>query len=702
MQIFEVKNDTAKILYEPLEYNLFLSDFVYLEDNNYTIVSQVTNISSTENENYNLASLKFYLSVDKENRMTKYNGQPPAKNAVVGLLDAKEIVELFKPSFNGLVWGDYLRNPEMKIITDLKVISSGCVVICDKTEQKYISVKNITDSLRNNNTKFLILDFEGKYKRINTEFDAVYGENFRIPLDCIALDYIFENDLNDCPLDAKAIIQGVILAVQKYVESSEDGFIPFETFVNIISSETANSNNAGMMIFANKLLKYKQKKIFADKKSHFSFVNSDISSFKIDVSNIDEKFYPLILKSVINVIKKKFYVISDINEDNINNSLLKYIYEKQNIRLLPILGHDNPFLRKIKAHCANTVVFAPETNVDEKEPNKEFLEKLNSDEFILCGENTLLIPFVVSLKTLMEKIKEENSLNTEDDMTVSDLDDLDKVNIAAVKEMLKGTNITENDLDSLNKIQDDEKKNLINLEKDVVNQASIPKEIIYPEHITEIVAVEESDILQENILENTSNNVDKQSLNNEEVKIEEDIDDTSISEPEEIYEEENLAEENSVEIFEDEDVDTEEFSQDEENQNSQEDTVEDTVVSEQEQITPEIQEESIEKDISIPEKVQNTVPEKLKSVEIKIKENLPEKNIPKQQPNPDELQIYEPKEQENIAVTFDEGDRVSHAKYGTGTIEKIIKYGKKNLCSIQFDNIGRRLLDPNITILQKL
>ena len=50
---------------------------------------------------------------------------------------------------------------------------------------------------------------------------------------------------------------------------------------------------------------------------------------------------------------------------------------------------------------------------------------------------------------------------------------------------------------------------------------------------------------------------------------------------------------------------------------------------------------------------------------------------------------------------FEPGDRVNHPKYGEGVVEKMIKYGNKVLCSINFAN-GRRLLDPTISQLQKL
>ncbi len=48
-----------------------------------------------------------------------------------------------------------------------------------------------------------------------------------------------------------------------------------------------------------------------------------------------------------------------------------------------------------------------------------------------------------------------------------------------------------------------------------------------------------------------------------------------------------------------------------------------------------------------------------------------------------------------------QGDNVVHAKYGNGVVEKMIKYGNKTLFSINFDNIGRRLLDPTLTEIKK-
>ncbi len=61
-----------------------------------------------------------------------------------------------------------------------------------------------------------------------------------------------------------------------------------------------------------------------------------------------------------------------------------------------------------------------------------------------------------------------------------------------------------------------------------------------------------------------------------------------------------------------------------------------------------------------------------------------------------------PQEDLVISDSIQQGDSVVHAKYGNGIVEKMIKYGTKTLYSINFENIGRRLLDPTLTEIKKI
>ena len=61
-----------------------------------------------------------------------------------------------------------------------------------------------------------------------------------------------------------------------------------------------------------------------------------------------------------------------------------------------------------------------------------------------------------------------------------------------------------------------------------------------------------------------------------------------------------------------------------------------------------------------------------------------------------------PQEDMVVSDPIQQGDAVVHAKYGNGVVEKMIKYGNKTLFAINFENIGRRLLDPTLTEIKRV
>lgn len=90
--------------------------------------------------------------------------------------------------------------------------------------------------------------------------------------------------------------------------------------------------------------------------------------------------------------------------------------------------------------------------------------------------------------------------------------------------------------------------------------------------------------------------------------------------------------------------------------------------------------------------------------EISMEDNLDEEILETKNTKTPIVPVYEadiPQEDMVMSDPIEQGDLVVHAKYGTGTVEKMIKYGTKTLFSINFDNVGRRLLDPTLTEIKK-
>ena len=79
--------------------------------------------------------------------------------------------------------------------------------------------------------------------------------------------------------------------------------------------------------------------------------------------------------------------------------------------------------------------------------------------------------------------------------------------------------------------------------------------------------------------------------------------------------------------------------------------------------------------------------------------------LEKREANTPIVPVYDadiPQEDMVVSDPIQQGDSVIHAKYGNGVVEKMIKYGTKTLFSINFENIGRRLLDPALTEIKKV
>ena len=71
---------------------------------------------------------------------------------------------------------------------------------------------------------------------------------------------------------------------------------------------------------------------------------------------------------------------------------------------------------------------------------------------------------------------------------------------------------------------------------------------------------------------------------------------------------------------------------------------------------------------------------------------------PAEEPKKNEI-IKKPRaEHERLAV----GDKVQHSKFGTGEVMQVIGEGDKELYNVEFDQVGKRLLDPAFAKLIKL
>lgn len=702
MKVLEIKNNLVKIAYDVKD-NLVLSGFVIIEDENTPYVAQIVNLKADTNANF--AIVKLLFTFNEEGILKSYNGSIPSLKAKVSTLPSNELLDIL-PVERPVKLGT-LAQQEFTVRIDKSIFENNLVVCSNKQENTNILLDNLIKQFEPAGQKTVIFDTNGEY---DWEKKITFGIDFKLPLNYDTINFIYENELEDVDAQSKAVIQDIFLEVQEYTKTLPEGFIPFDSFFNVVDQQYKETGITQLVLLKNKLLKYRDAEVFAQNLKdvlNLSIAIEKTDTVVIDLSTVTPKIQNEVISNAYDVMAKiKAPIYSFIKAENgtVTKKLLKkVIYEKNNISTTVICGHEFKYLNELKQNAENMILFAPQSLQHDFASYNTFLNKLNNDEYIVYGNLTQGIPLIVQLEEIEidepetepadEEIKTDEPIpmpfpakTTEEINVVEEIE-----NSEPLIEEISETPIVEDEI--LNSIQEEpiiieEEIQEPITEELIIEEKPYTEEIIQPEINAEPLfteeITEETPIIDEEIVD--GNPVIEQ---NEEPLTEEDIqaaEEPVMTEPEiEIIDSTlNTEEEPETEylnIEEHEELPNEELTEDDLNfidgltlENQAQDTVStDVLLEAANQAAAEYEE--------IP---------------------LPEPDFIEEEPVP-VVPIYTAEEQnEDDIPTFEPGEAVSHPKYGKGVVEKMIKYGNKTLCSINFQNIGRRLLDPSMSEIQRI
>ena len=756
MQVLEIKNNLVKIAYDVND-NLALSSFVIIEDTNTPYVAQVMNVKADKLTNF--AIVKLLFTFNEEGILKNYNGTIPSLKSTVSVLPAKELLDII-PVENKLTMGQ-LAQQGVNLDIDKTILDNNLLVCSNNVENTNTLLQNITKQI---DEKVVIFDTDGLYDADNK---IKFGKDFKLPLNYDTINFIYENDLEDVDATSKAVIQDIFIEVQEYTKTLPEGYLPFETFINVVDQQYKETQIPQLVLLKNKLLKYKELNAFAENLK--DILSLSIAIDKSDVTVIDiSDMAPVLQKEIMSYtygvmrgINETIYSFVKIDNTNSSKKLLKMFLTRENIFTTIVCRHEYKYLPELKSSAQNLILFAPQTLQHDFASYNTFLNKLNSDEFIIYGAHTQNIPFIVEL--------EELELETEDD-----------------EEEEEDNNEIDNEVDEqeINKEQDPptqqepeniEESKVETIEEAPKNESFQAPEVEYPDlnleeteevasNIEEINTDETLDIVEEpeeNFLQDELPEEEEPALEYEEQ--EEAPDFYAEDETEEPIEEEVFMPEEDMPEIELDEAPSEEtivediISEDDENEISTQESEENSqiynILEDEENysdnepevlpLEPEIdysvEENDIEANYQEPltyEDNEAMIEQAAKDVDKFIYEKLPDEDISlndlsamqTDELTEDDLNLIGDLATDNLAdvpeyvedqppivpiynaedietqepQNFEAGDKVSSPKYGEGVVEKMIKYGNKMLCSIEFPNIGRRLLDPAMTEIKKL
>lgn len=765
MQVLEIKNNLVKIAYDVND-NLALSSFVIIEDTNTPYVAQVVNVKADKLTNF--AIVKLLFTFNEEGILKNYNGTIPSLKSTVSILPSKELLDII-PIENNLIMGE-LAQQNVTLNVDKTILDNNLLVCSDNVENTNILLKNITKQI---DEKIVIFDTDGLF---DAENKITFGKDFKLPLNYDTINFIYENELDDVDATSRAVIQDIFIEVQEYTKNLPEGYLPFETFINVVDQQYKETQIPQLVLLKNKLIKYRDLNAFAETLKDVLSLSIAIDKSKVTIIDISE-MAPVLQKEIMSY---TYGVMKGINEtiysfvkvDNANSSkrLLKTFLSRDGIYTTIICRHEYKYLPELKSAAQNLILFTPQTLQHDFAAYNTFLNKLNTDEFIIYGAHTQNIPLIVELDEL------ELDTQNDDDETESekDIEEIPSSNVVPMPAPVQNTapqgNVTvtpepeiqeeetfkapeveypdlgfDNETPSSNETPtvDFSETETLNVTEEQpeenFTQIELPETFEEPE--IEEVQQEEP---EEDIQKNFDNEISQEPIEEEvfmpetdipQVEINEDlseqaiIEDSNISETPAEYtsqatEEQapiyNILDDNEIDYqdaepevlplepeidYSVEDIDIEENYQEPQPYDENEAMIEQAAKDVDKLIYEKLPNEDVTLDDLSDLQSDELTEDDLNLIGDLASDNgiTPEPELEYNEEQPPVVPIYnaediEPQEQQSL----EPGDRVSSPKYGEGVVEKMIKYGNKMLCSIEFPNIGRRLLDPAMTEIKKL
>lgn len=658
MKLLEIKNNLVKISYTQDE-PVALAKFIALVDESRSYVAQIINLKAETIANYAIAKLIFTFG--DEGIIDNYDGSIPSLKANVSYISSKDILDLL-PMEKPIVLGKLAQQPNTLKI-DVSAFEKNLLICAEKFENIQTIIGNFSTQLKNEQEKVIILDTDNNF---DAENQLRFKKDFKLPLNSRMIDYIYENDLEEVDATSKAVIQDIFYEVQEYTKTVENNFLPFETFLSVVADQYTQTNIPELALLKNKLLKYKEANVFAQDIEEITPLKRAVQNNLltcINIADVSDSLQKELISYIHNVVESTeeyTYLFTKVTNNNSDKQLLKQLLDSEYVFTTITTSHNYKYVNELKQHAENVIFFMPLTAKHDFASYNTLLNKLNQNEFVVYGNLTQNIPFIVELADLaeIEDIAEPVASTEAEDISAKyeepQTEQLDEF------EQFK----TAENFDIIEQPQTIEPSN-----EELVEQVAKDVDEIFYTKTEEIPPIE-------NIIEEP-----------EEVLTEDDLDfiDELPSLNEDSFENEIVEESEPQEII----------AQDET-------TSEDDIFNE---FSPEITEqESLDEIIEAPQQEEN-VDEITDEILTEEPEELTleEPEIELDEDKEQDIPVYpteEPVEDDTIA--FNQGDTVSHPKYGKGVIEKLIKYGNKTLCSISFEEVGRRLLDPSISQLQKI
>lgn len=728
MQIVQTLNDFIKILFTPSTESLCLGDFLLVQEADEKFLGQIIEVEDDKfDEGKAVAKVKLTHSINTEGEITDYNYHTPSKQCEVLYANTREIFDFVNQGRRTFKFGEDFKFSR-PFEFNLDFFKNSPLIFCDTIkEHNYFSAqlaRKLSD-FRN----VILLDYTGSMEveeaqRLRAKVD------FKLPLDYFSLDYIWEKGISSASLETQATCEEIFNELKSFVKMTKDKFIPFNRFLSVIGGQYKSTPVKELLVLKNRLQSYQQEDLFANLKSEFTWIFEQIGKEKItiiDLSTLKSFWHKDFTEFILRNIKIDSYIFMRLNDNNFDSDLLSLMYLKnRKYSVIPSVSNLFAKFPVIAEHCPNYIIFPtknirkdfgvlnasisamPEGTVmlNGKDSNNfaflvKNLDKEFEDEEEKAGKHTSKLTFegdVIKNLRVKDKItrmndKKQREIEEEVDKFISSgikiPESAPKLETTLAQSTYSAPPQVPDEPVIEEKIQPTEP--VSSIPASVITPPNAPEQFSY--QIEEVISEEELDLFDA-LNQGEASNVQEvaQEIIQENLKIEETFED--------IFEEVEPKKEQLIETPETlvgaEDFLLEDLA-DESIKEAFEEIVDTDVAAKTEPEIP-VDSDEVIRPMGVPQASEAFTPEAF--------ETVPETFSPSEHAAQyiEEIPIFTPQIPHAAGDDgkFREGDRVLHDNYGEGKVLQIVEYSDKILLQIEFERIGKRLLDPVIAGVRKM
>lgn len=695
MDIIEVKNNLVKLNYEE---DLGLSNLVLIKDKPKSYIAQIVHLESTRVGKIAIAKLIFRY----DGQIKAYDGSVPSVKSETTLLPPEFSADLVMGE-NPLLLGK-LAGYDNNLVVDFDILNDNPIILSEKFYITKYLLNNLALQIRARNKKLVVFDTAGVFKTNR----LTLTKDFKLPLNLELMNYIYETSFSDATAESKAMIQSIFDALEDYAKTVE--FIPFDTFRSVIDSEFVRTRLMQLVIMKNKLKQFSSLNLFAQSEDEFKGLKSKLTNENlviIDLSKVNSSIQSEAIKYIYSLLKnteKEVYAFTTLVGDD--ETLLSKINDAENVHTMSICSYGYRYLNTLKKVSKNMIMFTPQVQQKDFGSYNIFLQRLAEDEFIAYGKMSKFIPIIGKLYQMnnndivvppsetVDTVEKSEETPAEVEVPVETVEPeptgLPQEPEPEIEQELEQQEVSEDfeiepSVDG-QQVPEQEPETDSTVKVEEITQPEI-EDIKTPE--VKVEPTQEEETQQEG---NITIEPPVKEITYEEVETEPDELQEALEQVPEIEDDDELSDDDldMIERLSTPDNEIEVLRQEPKTDNPIPEP------SEQEPQIPQEPEAPAEEPTTVEQEPENTPePPSAKYVE-------PLQTRSNSSPSMPEYSADIPSEDKVNSDVIQQGDKVFHEEFGEGVVEKMINYGDKLLCSINFASVGRRLLNPEISELKRL